>query len=130
MNFTLQKDHSIRSDSGATIRVTGMRSYEVETLGATLSIPIDYSGADDNYVNIWASGITTKGGEPASPVPSDLVVSAINILAEYLVSRSTKVCIRWSAENLEWRTPQNIPLGVRLADKIARLYSPKRRKMN
>jgi hypothetical protein len=128
MKFFQDKDYSIRADSGVLIRVKGMRSYEVELEGTILSVPIDYSGGDIGYVNIWVQGIEGKSRGSTISLPDNVIATAVETLTQYLLSTSARVCVRWSPENKQFYEPKRVPFKVWLGDRIARLYWPRGRK--
>jgi len=105
-----------------------MRSYELEVEGFTLSVPIDYSGDEKGHVNIWVDGIEAKRGDSGVAASESVVKTAVETLTEYLLSTSTRVCVRWSADRKQLHVPKEVPLKVRIGDRIARWYRPKGRK--
>lgn len=127
MKFAIQKDYSIRCDSGVVIRAIGMRCYELDVDGITVTVPVDYSGGTEAYLNIWVGGVEMQGASSSQTDKPALINKIVDTLAEYLLSQSTKVCIRWTKDRDEWRSPTHIPLGIRFANWLARFHTPRPR---
>lgn len=125
VNFVIQQDYSIRSDSGVVIRAVGMRCYELDVDGITVTVPVDYSGGTEAYLNIWVGGVEVQGASSSQTDKPALINKVVDTLAEYLLSRSTKVCIRWAKDRDEWRSPRYIPLAIRFANWLGRFHTPR-----
>ena len=123
--FKLRKDYSILADTGAVIRVTGMREYRVEMSHHCVDVPVDYSGGEETYFNIWVAG-SRLNGEMCDAIGTDVKTKdAIELLSEYLVSRSTRVRIVWGDGSEEWREPTSVPFVDRLSNWFAKMWFQK-----